>query len=60
MHVDNYDFYLWAKNQPKILCILGCVKREISRSEMVNAANFKNLPAISHVQCRPKYKLFHV
>jgi hypothetical protein len=27
MHVDNHDLYLCAKNQPKMLCILDCVKK---------------------------------
>jgi hypothetical protein len=27
MHVDNHDFYLYAKNQSKILCILACIKK---------------------------------
>jgi hypothetical protein len=27
MHVDNHDFYLHAKNQSKILCILACIKK---------------------------------
>jgi hypothetical protein len=27
MHVDNHDFYLHAKNQSKILCILAGIKK---------------------------------
>jgi hypothetical protein len=27
MHVDNHDLYLCTKNQPEMLCILGCVKK---------------------------------
>jgi hypothetical protein len=27
MHVDNHEFYLHAKNQSKILCILACIKK---------------------------------
>jgi hypothetical protein len=26
-HVDNHEFYLHAKNQSKILCILACIKK---------------------------------
>jgi hypothetical protein len=27
LHVDNHEFYLCAKNQCEILCIIGCVKK---------------------------------
>jgi hypothetical protein len=50
------------KNQREMLCILGCVKWQILRSEMVNSTKFKNLPAGQYllILCRLEYKLFHI